>query len=904
MASRQIAEFPEASGAAGSDVLLIQPGEVGTPLARITVEALLNTQHATINATQGGTIGGTLRPHVVEADNAIYTSLYLRAPMAVIDVTIITGEQAQLTPEVAGAVIYGAAENATNTNVSLFAYGTSVTPSYRLHRARGTATSPTSPQNNDVLGEIIATGLISGAPQAGGTVIRSVATQNWSGSANGAGIDILVTANSTTTPVTAAQFRSTGVTLPAALSVSGSTSLIGATTAKMLTVDAGSYFLSSDYSWTTTPFGIKIDLPYSATPTQISGGTRDLMRISINNDMAYVVNSSTGAFGMLRYFHITGQYGIATSPSGQQWDGGRVGLLIDMRDRSSPRSATLGPVAPYAYPPVFGAWVGVRVENSRGGTSITKEGTRGSQCAIYSSSLFANGATNLLGGRSTEHGFRLDSGASLRNWRSENANIMGVDGLIPTRQFAAYGGNRRGQDCPGFRFGYVAGEAGFPHIDELDGTVIGFRGGIASSRPRAKGGVDFLDGLFSKFVMRWPGGKIAGGDISDASAGAIVVGTGSITRTTDGVCIATKGWRGPASGTALRDGIEIIDGNTGHVLERNSMFECPYGGTYVLTKRDPTDPKRVNRLRVINPPVFETTPPASYYAYLRPSAGGVWAFRVPGTATTTAHPSQLTESTESTVVGRYLRYLTGVCAGEERLITGYDPSTKVITTEAFSASPTVDATIFTNGKFQLPISTGWTIMQGVGTETVVQSGSRVTLTGDGTNAAYIAQTCTVLEDTSYIIRVRHYGNVLVEVRTDPSEDAFASDILTPDFEVSEDDETVILETTSDFLFVVPYGATEVNIRLSSVGTDPVVLRSVAAATATDGKFRNGIRAEVVCRIEISVSTTEMKTLYVQNDGNPLVLDGGGLSITSLPTSPTGLPAGRIYNDGGVVKVVV
>lgn len=904
MASRQIAEFPEASGAAGSDVLLIQPGEVGTPLARITVETLLNTQHATINATHGGTIGGTLRPYTIEAGDAIVAARYLHAPFLITDISSAFGEQAQLTPEVGGSVLYGAAENATNTNISLFAYGTSATPSYRLHRARGTAASPTSPQNNDVLGEIIATGLISGTPQNGGTVIRSIATQNWSGSANGAGIDILVTANSTTTPVTVTQFRSTGVTLPVALSVTGSTTLSGGATAKRLVVDAGDHTLLSDFSWSTAPFGVKINLPYYSESTLVSGPARALMNVSIGKDLARIVNTTSGALGMLRYLVLTAQIGDETSPQEQQWDGGRVGLYISMRDRAKPRSATDGPVPPYAYPPVFGIWTVARIENSRGGTGITKEGTRGSQTTTYSSTLFGANASNLLSGGSVEHEVRFDSGSSVRSWRSGSMNISGVDGLIPTRQFSAFGGNRRGQDCPGFRFGYVAGEAGFPHIDELDGTLIAHRASIASSRPRAKGGVDLLDGMYYGFVMRWPGGKIKGGDVSGTTAGAIAIGTGSFSRTTDGARLAAKGWCGPASGTSLRYGIEVINGDTGHILERNSLFECPYGGTYLLTSRDPSDPKRVRRLRVIHPPFFETTPPASFYAYLRPSAGGVWAFRVSSTATTTSHPTMLTETTADTVVGRYLRYLTGVCAGEERIITAYDPSTKIVTTEAFSASPTIDATILSNGKFQLPLNTAWTIGQGVGSETVVQGpGNNVTLTGDGTNAAYIAQDCVVLEDTSYIIRVRHYGVVLVEVRTGPLENPFASDYLVPPFEEGDEEGTIFVETTTDFLFVVPYGVTEINVRLSSVGTDPVVLRSVACATATDGRFRNGIRAEVVCRIEIAVTTTELNTLYIQEGGNPVVVDGTALKITSLPTSPGGLPSGSVYNDSGTLKIV-
>lgn len=46
------------------------------------------------------------------------------------------------------------------------------------------------------------------------------------------------------------------------------------------------------------------------------------------------------------------------------------------------------------------------------------------------------------------------------------------------------------------------------------------------------------------------------------------------------------------------------------------------------------------------------------------------------------------------------------------------------------------------------------------------------------------------------------------------------------------------------------------------------------------------------------------TQFVVQIQNPGELRGTKITLTDLPTSPTGLEAGALYNDSGTVKVVV
>ena len=45
------------------------------------------------------------------------------------------------------------------------------------------------------------------------------------------------------------------------------------------------------------------------------------------------------------------------------------------------------------------------------------------------------------------------------------------------------------------------------------------------------------------------------------------------------------------------------------------------------------------------------------------------------------------------------------------------------------------------------------------------------------------------------------------------------------------------------------------------------------------------------------------SLFIQEQRNPGDVRGATLTITDLPTSPTGLEPGTIWNDSGTLKVV-
>lgn len=43
--------------------------------------------------------------------------------------------------------------------------------------------------------------------------------------------------------------------------------------------------------------------------------------------------------------------------------------------------------------------------------------------------------------------------------------------------------------------------------------------------------------------------------------------------------------------------------------------------------------------------------------------------------------------------------------------------------------------------------------------------------------------------------------------------------------------------------------------------------------------------------------------YIEQEGTPGEMRGTKLTLTNLPTSPTGLEVGSLYNDSGTVKIV-
>lgn len=45
------------------------------------------------------------------------------------------------------------------------------------------------------------------------------------------------------------------------------------------------------------------------------------------------------------------------------------------------------------------------------------------------------------------------------------------------------------------------------------------------------------------------------------------------------------------------------------------------------------------------------------------------------------------------------------------------------------------------------------------------------------------------------------------------------------------------------------------------------------------------------------------SLFVEQQRNPGELRGTKITLTDLPTSPTGLETGALYNDSGTVKIV-
>lgn len=96
--------------------------------------------------------------------------------------------------------------NNTNPNVYLDGFGTTATngaPIIELRRARGTAAAPTAVQNGDYLA-VLQMQAANGAGTYGANAnfaINILATENWTGSANGTSCQLLTTVNGTTSAI-------------------------------------------------------------------------------------------------------------------------------------------------------------------------------------------------------------------------------------------------------------------------------------------------------------------------------------------------------------------------------------------------------------------------------------------------------------------------------------------------------------------------------------------------------------------------------------------------------------------------------------------------------------------------------------------------------------------------------
>ncbi len=126
----------------------------------------------------------------------------------------------------AGGMIHITGNAGVASRITNDAFGTGANPVYVGRMARGTASSPTVPQANDVLSRFVGVGY-NGAgygPTAGGTApcgIDFVATETYSGTAMGSAIQFYNAPLTSNVRTLSATISSTGLTLPGNISVAG-----------------------------------------------------------------------------------------------------------------------------------------------------------------------------------------------------------------------------------------------------------------------------------------------------------------------------------------------------------------------------------------------------------------------------------------------------------------------------------------------------------------------------------------------------------------------------------------------------------------------------------------------------------------------------------------------------------
>lgn len=103
-----------------------------------------------------------------------------------------------------------------------YAYSSSSQAAVHLRTARGSRSTPTATQSDDNIGRLGAGGYTGSAfLPASNALIQFVASENWSGSANGARVEIHGTANGDTSPTEIARFSATSSEAKLTISASG-----------------------------------------------------------------------------------------------------------------------------------------------------------------------------------------------------------------------------------------------------------------------------------------------------------------------------------------------------------------------------------------------------------------------------------------------------------------------------------------------------------------------------------------------------------------------------------------------------------------------------------------------------------------------------------------------------------
>jgi hypothetical protein len=160
--------------AQGWDGTAFQPGALISAFANTAWSATNRSSRLVFSTVANGTTAAVARVTIAHDGN----------------VGINTGGAALAPYSLTGLLIQGPDNPATVPGLQISRYGGGAGLQVRFQQAGGTRAAPTATQNNDILGDIFALGF--GTAFGRGAIIRMIAEETWTATANGAGIQIIV----------------------------------------------------------------------------------------------------------------------------------------------------------------------------------------------------------------------------------------------------------------------------------------------------------------------------------------------------------------------------------------------------------------------------------------------------------------------------------------------------------------------------------------------------------------------------------------------------------------------------------------------------------------------------------------------------------------------------------------
>lgn len=690
--------------------------------------------------------------------------------------------------------------------------------------------------------------------------------------------------------------------------VAGALGVTGATTLKNLNINVGSHNLTGAYSASLAPLNIAFSLPrITGTPAE---GLRAVNKMTISSDNANPTAAGNQA-GQVVAYEILHQLGTSGGDVSLSWEGNRTVNRGTLTDRNSPASSLLGPQLNPNYPTMVYSWEIITSRNGRGGIAPEYGKAQGTNLLNYKR-ITHQGGKNLNVSRAIEYGFIIDDTSSVRRGIGATMNLEFLSGTVPPEQLDAFRAQRGGRASPGWR--RVLGLGGTDHggPDPLDGQIIGYSAASANYHPECLDGFDLKDVMFSRDVMSWSTGRIKGGMHGDNGTGELQIGTGRFSPTTTGLKVSSSGYIGPAVGTVYYLDAELVQGNPVVTARQGVIGDDIYGGVYRFFSID-QDANEFGGIQVLRSPVVDSIPSDPVLIYLRDASTGKTPFIVLEASTTTAHRVPLTATLTDYYNGRDLVFYSGPAAGERRTITGWDPDTRILTTDAFSTIPTAEVNSVVNPKFAslLPttedtIVNGWqyTLNGGTGSVTRQQNPSRAVLIGDGVNAASLDQEITLADDVDCAMVILAGGRYRLMIGTERGGNDVWDQFVSPGGAGEDDPVDPSVLSAVDVTF--RSSATTQWLRLENQSTQEAIIKSVLAATvAASASITIGIRAGVEAvplELNLTGEWEERDVLDIQPDGGVTKI-GGGINAASLPTSSAGLSVGDLYIDSGTVKAV-